>query len=416
MENKPEKQQPQGPTVTCRMCKSVESADQTYCSNCGEPLKGMMKSGGTHSYSRMPESMVDDKHRKRIKEARVAILVVAVIAILYSIYSWGVLDGQIKSLKSAARSAAGRQIITLFHVEIAALFIMGVIFIGLYIWAKNNPFGASLTALFIYISKNIMSVGLDPSSLAKGVLLKIVMIAALANGVRAGLVYYRHTQGAAKQSNEQWKIIRSIIIFYSLYLASTLPLYWNVNKKMVLIVGCIDALLIIFYWMISKVTIIPLFRFNLMVFIYIFVGVGTLVLLLPLNLTYHNLLIKIFGIIKTKVSNPYITMGYDFGMLVFILCVMPAIWEEIAFRGLIQTGLSKQFTRWEVILITSATFAIIHNAFFSWPYLFLLGIVLAILRIKSESLWPPMVAHFVHNFAIIYIAYYNVPLPFIPFS
>jgi membrane protease YdiL (CAAX protease family) len=261
-----------------------------------------------------------------------------------------------------------------------------------------------------------MSVGIEPSSLGKGIFLKIIMIGALANGVRSGLVYYRYKHGASKQSGEQWKIVRSIIIFYSFYLASTLPLYWNVNKKMVLVIGCVDALLIILYWMISRVTIIPLFRFNLMVFIYIFAGVGTLVLLLPLNLTYHNLLIKIFGIIKTKVTNPYITMGYEFGMLVFILCVMPAIWEEIAFRGLIQTGLSKQFTKWEVILITSATFAIIHNSFFSWPYLFLLGVVLGILRIKSESLWPPIIVHFTHNFAIIYIAYYNVRIPFIPFS
>ena len=42
---------PKGPTKVCRKCNSEQAADQTFCSNCGEPLSGAMKQTGTRPAS-----------------------------------------------------------------------------------------------------------------------------------------------------------------------------------------------------------------------------------------------------------------------------------------------------------------------------------------------------------------------------
>ena len=60
---------------------------------------------------------------------------------------------------------------------------------GLFFWAKTNPFGASLTALIIYVTGMIVGAALDPATLAQGWLIKILVIAALVSGVRSGIAY-----------------------------------------------------------------------------------------------------------------------------------------------------------------------------------------------------------------------------------
>lgn len=221
---------------------------------------------------------------------------------------------------------------------------------------------------------------------------------------------YQYQQAALKQTREQWEIIKSIIIFYSIYLASVLPLFWIDDDKVavgILVISGVDVLIILGYWCISRISILHLFHFDWKIFYYIGAGIFFLVPLSVINFAYHDVLVKFFGVEEIRFSEPFISAGFGFGVIVFSGCLMPAIWEEIAFRGLIQTGLSKKFRKWEVIFLTSALFAIIHITVLSWPYLFLVGVVLGLLRMHSQSLWPVIVVHFLHNFIVFYNEYYG---------
>jgi membrane protease YdiL (CAAX protease family) len=80
---------------------------------------------------------------------------------------------------------------------------------------------------------------------------------------------------------------------------------------------------------------------------------------------------------------------------------MPAIFEEIAFRGIIQGRLARVVTRTESLLITSFAFGIIHMSLVSLPYLAALGLLLGWLRQRSGSLVPSMVVHGVHNLVVL---------------
>jgi len=87
-----------------------------------------------------------------------------------------------------------------------------------------------------------------------------------------------------------------------------------------------------------------------------------------------------------------------------IVAVIPAIGEELLFRGILQ----KIFIQWtgKVFLgvaITSLAFALLHFQFLSVLPRFVLGMILGYVFVWSGSLWMPIIAHFVNNaFAVTY--------------
>ena len=168
-----------------------------------------------------------------------------------------------------------------------------------------------------------------------------------------------------------------------------------------IIIQYISAFIILGYWKISHVSLRPLFCFNRKTAYYLLVGIGFLVLLLGINIGYNLGLNEIFGARENSITGLFINGRAGFGAVVFALCLMPAVWEEIAFRGIIQTRLSKKFRERETLFITAGLFALIHGDAISWPYHFLLGVTLGYLRMKSQSLWPAVVVHFLHNFLAV---------------
>jgi uncharacterized protein len=88
----------------------------------------------------------------------------------------------------------------------------------------------------------------------------------------------------------------------------------------------------------------------------------------------------------------------DFLVAVFMMALLPAIFEEALFRGAMQN----LFCRWWkkpllAIVVTSVIFSLIHA---SW-YLFLsrlaLGFVLGWMFYRSKNIWINIIAHFLNN-------------------
>jgi sodium transport system permease protein len=92
------------------------------------------------------------------------------------------------------------------------------------------------------------------------------------------------------------------------------------------------------------------------------------------------------------------TPGWQY-LVVFAL--MPAICEELAFRGFILTGLLRRFRPWRAIIICSVLFALFHmNVFQALPS-FLIGVVLSLLAVRSGSVLPGMLFHLLHDGLLI---------------
>jgi len=78
---------------------------------------------------------------------------------------------------------------------------------------------------------------------------------------------------------------------------------------------------------------------------------------------------------------------------VLVLALVTAAGQEIAFRGFIFAGLLMRMQPWPAILVSSFLFAAFHMNVFLLPPLFLLGIALGILALRSGSLLPGIILH-----------------------
>ena len=83
---------------------------------------------------------------------------------------------------------------------------------------------------------------------------------------------------------------------------------------------------------------------------------------------------------------------------VVVMALLPALFEEFLFRGTLQ----QFFTKWVAnkhlaIIVTAFIFSAIHLQYYGFLPRFLLGIYLGYLFVWSNSLWLPIIAHFMHN-------------------
>lgn len=131
----------------------------------------------------------------------------------------------------------------------------------------------------------------------------------------------------------------------------------------------------------------------------------------PVYIAVHFAVLLMTSLLKTEslyYTKPYYEAGYGYLTVILSICLQPALIEETAFRGIIHTALTKFMGVKETIIVTSAAFAILHFAPISFLYLFLLGVYLGTLRHWSNSLYPPMLAHFLHNFLCIVQETYGI--------
>ena len=89
-----------------------------------------------------------------------------------------------------------------------------------------------------------------------------------------------------------------------------------------------------------------------------------------------------------------------------VIALIPAIGEEIMFRGLLQ----RQFTelarnRHMGIVLTAVLFSAMHMQFFGFLPRFVLGLLLGYLYLWSRSLWLPVAAHFFNNAAAVLMTF-----------
>lgn len=92
----------------------------------------------------------------------------------------------------------------------------------------------------------------------------------------------------------------------------------------------------------------------------------------------------------------------------FILALLPALCEEMLFRGGLQQSLQHCFgNHHAAIWVTAAIFSLMHGEVFAFLPRFMLGALLGYLFYYGGSLWVNATAHFTNN-AIVVVLYHQV--------
>lgn len=129
----------------------------------------------------------------------------------------------------------------------------------------------------------------------------------------------------------------------------------------------------------------------------VWLGFLLLFILVAVNLSYHW---SIFMIDKSLTINLDKIDLSKWSMFI-LLCLIPGITEEIAFRGLIQHWLHTVLKPWRAIILTSALFMALHLSIISAPIIFLVGMLLGWIKYKSRSLYPSIIMHILYNWISI---------------
>lgn len=91
-----------------------------------------------------------------------------------------------------------------------------------------------------------------------------------------------------------------------------------------------------------------------------------------------------------------------------VMAVIPAIGEEMVFRGIIQKQMQRLMANpYMAILATALIFSLAHFQIQRFFAIFLLGVVLGLIFHWTKNLWIPIAGHFVFNGTQVVLAYFN---------
>jgi len=112
----------------------------------------------------------------------------------------------------------------------------------------------------------------------------------------------------------------------------------------------------------------------------------------------------------TELTEAFLKVETTGGLLfnIFMVAFLPAIGEELLFRGVIQ----RIFTNWTRnfhwgIWISAILFSALHMQFYGFIPRVFLGVLFGYLLVWSGSIWLPIIAHFINN-AVAVVAMYMI--------
>ncbi len=90
--------------------------------------------------------------------------------------------------------------------------------------------------------------------------------------------------------------------------------------------------------------------------------------------------------------------------IVLLLAVVPAIAEESLFRGFLLSGLGRSAGKWTAIIGAGLVFGVFHFIVDKIAVTALMGVLLGYICWQTRSLWPGILAHILHNSALMVLS------------
>lgn len=114
------------------------------------------------------------------------------------------------------------------------------------------------------------------------------------------------------------------------------------------------------------------------------------------------LLIKLFFELPPSTSEVPAT-GSQFLYALFVLCLLPAIFEELLLRGVVLRAYEMRGTK-NAIILSGFLFALVHLQIINFPSVLITGILLSYVVIQTGSILAGMLGHFVNNLTALVVS------------
>ncbi|MGN1129828.1 MAG: lysostaphin resistance A-like protein, partial [Ruminococcus sp.] len=110
------------------------------------------------------------------------------------------------------------------------------------------------------------------------------------------------------------------------------------------------------------------------------------------------------GISFSSHSNDENWSTYRFLLEIVDTAIVPAVFEEFAFRGIILNKLRKFGDNYAIIM-SAVLFGLMHGNLSQIPFAFILGLVIGFIAVKTNSIIPGILIHFFNNLFSVTMSY-----------
>ena len=121
----------------------------------------------------------------------------------------------------------------------------------------------------------------------------------------------------------------------------------------------------------------------------------------------YFVLIQRAGAPILHIATTYKQFGWPVWSMFLLVSAMPALFEELAFRGVIQSALERVLGEREAWIIQAALFSVLHLLPMMFLSHFVMGLCFGYMRRQSKSLYPGMILHAGWNALVLYQELYS---------
>lgn len=121
-----------------------------------------------------------------------------------------------------------------------------------------------------------------------------------------------------------------------------------------------------------------------------------------------NVILNVFSFLpfeSTAYHYNYEETVPGFLLAVLNIAIIPAIFEEFAFRGVALGLLRKKMPDMAAVTVSALLFGLLHGNMEQIPFAFCMGMVFALSTVLTGSMWPAITAHFLNNFSSVVLDY-----------
>lgn len=132
-------------------------------------------------------------------------------------------------------------------------------------------------------------------------------------------------------------------------------------------------------------------------------------LLFSLN-SLNEYLIKLFelmGYTRRQTTLPDLS-GWNLLPAIIVIAVLPAVAEEILFRGIILNNTEEELGSVRTVFSVGFIFCLYHGSVEQTIYQFICGCLFAFLAVRAKAITPVVVIHFINNALILILYAFNV--------
>jgi hypothetical protein len=157
-------------TELCAYCSTKTQDEDTFCTNCGYPLKGTEEDQKNFVTQRSFNEIDIVDLNKKLKTAGTSLYYLAGLFVISGFFNFFINKDSPEVL-----------------AIVVPLFILAILFLVLGAFSGKKPLACLISGLSLYVIVQILFAIDDPVNLAKGIIIKIAIIGYLIKGIKSAI-------------------------------------------------------------------------------------------------------------------------------------------------------------------------------------------------------------------------------------